>query len=133
MPYLSGHGYSGGGKYLHNCNSVIIMNKKTWVEPHHALLVASGPKQNFVEVEKDFSDLEEKVSELVKDQDKARSVAENSVATFRDRYLTPAAQVCYWRRIIKSWAEVSFEPEQWEDGPAGTTKKMRGISFETFV
>lgn len=109
------------------------MTKRTWVEPYHALLVVSGPEQNFVEVEKNFSDLEEKVLELVKDQNKAGRIAENGVTTFRNKHLTPAAQVCYWRKMIKRWAEVSFEPEQSEDSPEGTTKKMRGTPFETFT
>ncbi|KAJ8071408.1 hypothetical protein OCU04_001729 [Sclerotinia nivalis] len=31
-----GRSYSGRGKYLQNCNSVIIIPKRTWVEPHHS-------------------------------------------------------------------------------------------------
>lgn len=108
------------------------MHKRSWVEPHHALLVSSGPDQNFVEVEKDFSDLEEKVNELLKDQRKAQRIAQKGVEVFRDRYLTPAAQACYWREMIRGWASISFEPERWEDGSKGN-RRPRGTPFETFV
>jgi len=124
-----GRSYSGRGKYLQNCNSVVFMSNRTWVEPQHGLLVSSGPHQNFVEIQDDFSDLEEKVLELTADQEKAKRIAKNSVDTFRDRHLTPAAQVCYWRKLIRSWATVSFVPEKYQPG----TRKQRGISFETFA
>jgi len=107
------------------------MHKRTWIEPHHALLVSSGPQQNFVEVENDFSDLEDKIAELLEQPERAAQIAANGVETFRDRYLTPAAQACYWRRMIRNWKEVSFEPQGWEfvDG----VKRIRGIPFETYV
>ena len=128
-PHTIGRSYSGRGKYLQNCNSVVFMSNRTWVEPQHSLLIASGPNQNFVEVQDDFSDLEKEITELVRDQDKAKRIAKNSVDTFRDRNLTPAAQVCYWRKLIRSWAKVSFVPERYEPG----TRKLRGVSFETYV
>ncbi|KAF2268075.1 hypothetical protein CC78DRAFT_565850 [Lojkania enalia] len=102
-----GHSYSGRGKYLLNCASITIMHRAEWIEPHHHLLVPSGPLQNFVEVERDFSDLEEKVEELLQDPERAKAIVNNSVATFRDRYLTPAAQACYWRQLFLSWASDS--------------------------
>jgi hypothetical protein len=107
------------------------MHKPEWLEPHHALLVPSGPQQNVVVVERDFSDLKEQMEELLQDQHKAERIADNSARTFRDRYLTPAAQACYWRELIRVWADVSFEPEAWEkvDGK----KRLRGIPFETFA
>ena len=80
------------------------MPKRAWIEPHHALLVSSGHKQNFLEVEQDFSDLEKKVLDLLQDQERAQLIAQNSIETFRDRYLTPAAQAYYWRQMIMSWA-----------------------------
>jgi hypothetical protein len=128
----TGHSYSGRGKYLQNCNSVVIMHKRTWVEPHHALLVSDGPEQNFVEVAEDFSDLEEKITALLADPEKARKIAQNNVETFRDRYLTPASQVCYWRELLRGWASVSFEPKAWDVDEEGT-RTIRGVPFETFV
>ncbi|KAH7114504.1 DUF821 domain-containing protein [Dendryphion nanum] len=126
-----GRSYSGRGKYLLNCRSVVFIHKQEWIEPHHALLVSFGPDQNFVEVERNFSDLEVKVEELLKDPDRASKIAENSVATFRDRYLTPAAQACYWRQLLRSWADVSFDPQGWEI--LNGRKKVRGVPFETFA
>ena len=128
-----GHSYSGRGKYLQNCNSVVIMHKRSWIEPHHSLLVASGPKQNFIEVEDDFSDLEEKVLEMIAEPGRARSIAMNGVETFRDRYLTPAAQACYWRKMMRGWAQVSFVPAAWEIEPESGTRRTRGVPFETFA
>jgi len=105
------------------------MSNRTWIEPQHDLLISSGSSQNFVEIRDDFSDLEDKIFDLITDQEKAKRIAKNSVETFRDRHLTPAAQVCYWRKLIRSWATVSFVPEKYEPG----TRKLRGVSYETFV
>ncbi|KAF2638290.1 hypothetical protein P280DRAFT_471405 [Massarina eburnea CBS 473.64] len=129
--HTEGRSYSGRGKYLLNCDSITIMHKKEWIEPHHNVLVASGPDQNFVEVERNFSDLESKMENLLKNQTQAKLIAQNSVKTFRDRYLTPAAQACYWRQLIRSWAEVSFRPKPWAvvDGK----RSLRGVPFETYV
>lgn len=109
------------------------MHKRTWVEPHHALLISEGPEQNFVEVEEDFSDLEEKITELLDDPKRAEQIALNGVKTFRDRYLTPAAQACYWRELLRGWGGVSFEPEAWDVNEEDKTRTIRGVPFETFV
>lgn len=112
---------------------VLIPTPRTWLEPHHPLLVASGEGQNFVEIKQDFSDLEEKILALLSDLKKAKSIATASTKMFRDRYLTSAAQTCYWRRMFDGWAEVSFEPEGWEALNDGTNgRRVRGIPFETF-
>ncbi|KAF4632910.1 hypothetical protein G7Y89_g5207 [Cudoniella acicularis] len=105
-----GHTYSGRGKYLQNCNSVIIMQERTWVEPHHAFLIGSGPNQNFVEVTSNFTNLESKVEELLENPARARQIAQNGVDTFRD----------------------SFKPEGWV-AVEGGGKKIRGTPFETLV
>lgn len=129
----TGRSYSGRGKYLHNCNSVVIMHKRMWIEPHHNLLVSSGPDQNFVEVERDFSDLGDKIQNLLSDPSKAARIAQNNVKVFRDRYLTPAAQTCYWRHLIRAWAEASFVPELWDSESTEGARRTRGTAFETFV
>lgn len=126
---IIGRSYSGRGKYLQNCNSVVIMHRRTWIEPHHPLLVSSGPLQNFVEVETDFSDLEQKVMALLQDPDQAQQIAERGIETFRDRYLTPAAQACYWRQMFSGWAKVSLTPEKWEIEEMSGRKKTRGVPF----
>ncbi|KAG9236164.1 DUF821 domain-containing protein [Amylocarpus encephaloides] len=128
--HTEGRSYSGRGKYLQNCNSVVIMPKRNWIEPHHSLLVSAGPDQNFVEVEEDFSDLEPRILELLGDPEKSQRIAQNGVDTFRDRYLTPAAQACYWRQLILGWAEVSFVPKALM---TSSGQYSRGEPFETFV
>ncbi|KAJ4292583.1 hypothetical protein N0V90_009246 [Kalmusia sp. IMI 367209] len=129
--HTEGRSYSGRGKYLLNCGSVFIMHKNEWVEPHHDAMVASGPGQNIVEVERDFSDLEEVMKKLLMDPQLAQSIAMNGQTTFRDRYLTPAAQACYWRKLFQTWADVSFQPRPWEIVDGKT--RLRGTPFETFV
>lgn len=113
---------------MQNCHSVVIIPDLKWIEPHHALLIPSGPRQNYLPVKYDFSDLEEKVQTLLASPEFAEQVADNSVEMFRDRYLTPAAQACYWRKLFKAWREISFEPE-FSDGYG----HPRGMPFETYV
>jgi hypothetical protein len=128
-----GWSYSGRGKYLQNCNSVVIIPKRTWIEPQHPLLVSSGPLQNFVEIEADYSDLEPVMKDLLANPEKAKMIAQNGVDMFRDRVLTPAAQACYWRKMFVGWAEVSFKPERWEHVEGGRMGKRRGVDFETYA
>ncbi|KAK7523441.1 DUF821 domain-containing protein [Phyllosticta citriasiana] len=126
--HTEGRSYSGRLKYLQNCHSVPIIPELKWIEPHHALLIPNGPRQNYIPVKYDFSDLEEKVQTLLASPEFAEQVADNNVEMFRDRYLTPAAQACYWRKLFKAWREVSFEPE-FSDGYG----HPRGMPFETYV
>jgi len=134
--HTEGHSYSGRGKYLLNCESVSIVHTPEWIEPHTHLFVGDGPNQNVVAVDRDFSDLEAKMERLLRSPDVGARVARNSAAVFRDRYLTPAAQACYWRRLIREWRSVSFEPAMFETvrGKDGRSrKKARGLAFETYV
>ena len=74
-------------------------------------MVATGPDANYVEVNHDFSDLSRKVDYLIDNPGVAERIAENAVRTFRDRYLTPAAESCYWRHLIRRYGSVlDFEP-----------------------
>ena len=87
-------------------------------------------------VERDFNDLDAKMNHYLKHPEEAKKIAENSAKVFRDRYLTPAAQACYWRKMFHSWASVSFEPELYttvkgHDGK--DRKRVRGTTFETYV
>ncbi|KAJ4358143.1 uncharacterized protein N0V89_002722 [Didymosphaeria variabile] len=131
LMHTEGRSYSGRGKYLLNCGSVVIMHKSEWIEPQQDVYVKSGADQNIVEVERDFSDLDGKIQQLLKDPKLARSIAKNSQKTFRNRYLTPAAQACYWRKLFRAWEEVSFRPEPFET--VNGRARLRGIPFETFV
>jgi len=92
--------------------------------------------QNVVQVERDFSDLNSKLNHLLSNEAEARRIAERSVKQFRDRYLTPAAQACYWRRLFRAWKTVSFEPEFYQtvkERNGKIRRKCRGTPFETFV
>lgn len=59
---------------------------------------------------------------LFSHDDEAQRIADKGVQIFRERYLSPAAEVCYWRRLIREWKKViSFKPEffkmvGWEEG-----------------
>jgi hypothetical protein len=133
---IPGHSYSGRAKYLLNCKSVSVVHSLEWIEPHTHLFVKDGPDQNIVSVERDFSDLNEKMNYYLKHPKEAKRIAENSASVFRDRYLTPAAQACYWRKLLNAWASISFVPELYTQvkGQNGKKrKKIRGTTFETYV
>lgn len=126
----SGRSYSASLKYRQACNSVIVAHKLQFIQHHHYLLVADGPNQNYVEVERDFSDLAEKMEPLVNDTEAAKRIANNSVTTFRERYLTPAAEACYWRSLFDGYAGVwNGTVEQWSD----RKDRERGLRYESFV
>jgi protein glucosyltransferase len=59
--HTEGYTYSGRLKYLQLCNSAPVVHKLRYLEHHHGLMRSSGPQQNYIEVEKDWSDLDEKV------------------------------------------------------------------------
>lgn len=133
LAHTEGRSFSGRGKYLLNCHSVVISHPLTWKEMHHAAMVSSGPDANYVEVAHDFSDLGRKIEFLVDHPDVAERIADNAVKTFRDRYLTPAAESCYWRELVRAYGSVSeFEPALGEN-KNGQTRKLRGTPFETWV
>lgn len=128
--HTEGTTYSGRLKYLLACNSVTIIHKMEWQQHFHHLLQPSGPDQNYVQVERDWSDLEEKINHLNANPDLREKVAANS-KKFASWYLSPAAQNCYWRRFMRTWAATLEDTKEWkftnEDGtPAGT-------DFESFV
>lgn len=132
LAHAEGRSFSGRGKYLLNCRSVVVSHKLVWREAHHAALIASGPEANYVEVERDFSDLDRKMEYFIDNPDTAQRIAENSVKTFRDRYLTPAAESCYWRQLIRQYAaSCEFEPVLYtqENG----RREPRGVPFENWV
>ena len=131
VAHTEGVSYSARLQNLQNCDSVVVAHKLKWIQHHHHLMVSSGPEQNFVEVALDFSDLESTMEKLQKNDWEAQRIAENSVRMFRERYLTPAAETCYWRKLIRGWAKVSFEPEFF-DTTSGEAK-WRGLPVESFM
>ncbi|KAK7956654.1 uncharacterized protein PG986_005876 [Apiospora aurea] len=132
VAHTEGNSWSGRLRYLHVCDSVPIIHKLSYSAHYYPLLVASGPNQNYVEVNRNFSDLVPKMEELLADPERARVIAAESTRVFRDRYLTPAAEACYWRRMFRTWRSVmDFEPKTHYFHKDGT-KKRRGVSWERF-
>ncbi|KAK5062932.1 hypothetical protein LTR84_005008 [Exophiala bonariae] len=131
LAHTEGNSYSGRLKYLQSCNSVVIAHKMDWIQHYHSLMKSKGPQQNFVEVQRNYSDLETKISWLENHGEAAERIASNSVMSFPERYLTPAAEVCYWRKLIHGWSMVSFKPEFYDivDGQS----IWRGLPVESYL
>lgn len=124
----TGRSYSASLKYRQACNSVIIAHRLQFIQHHHYLLASSGPNQNYVEVERDFSDLADKLEPLVNNPLAAKRIADNSVQTFRERYLTKAAETCYWRALFDGYASV------WNSSSSGGREpRERALRYESFV
>lgn len=87
---------------------MILIRKLQWIQYHHYLLVANGTLQNFVEFERDFSDLETQMEYLIANPEEAKRIADNNVKTFRERYFVPAAEAYYWCALVRGWAVTSF-------------------------
>lgn len=127
-----GNTYSGRLKYLQSCRSVVISHELEWIQHYYHLMKPSGPEQNFVQVRRDWSDLEREMQHLLSHDEEAKRIADNSVHIFRERYLTSAAEVCYWRRLMREWKQaIDFEPEFFK--MANGKKEWRGISVESFL
>ncbi|KAI9703643.1 MAG: hypothetical protein M1836_007413 [Candelina mexicana] len=141
IAHTEGRSYSGRLKYIQGCHSVIVAPKLTWIQHHHHLLISAGPQQNFLEVKSDFSDLESQMQYHLSHLDVTKRIADNSVKTFRERYLTPAAEACYWRELFRKWADVSFEPEFYREveafdkiaGEMLKQRQWRGVPFESYI
>ncbi|KAK3708786.1 hypothetical protein LTR37_011307 [Vermiconidia calcicola] len=136
-----GNTYSGRFKLLLNCHSVSVTHKMEYIEHFHHLLQPSGTYQNIVEVKRDFSDLPKVMDRLLQPENlkgETKRIADNARRTFRERYITPAAEACYWRALIRGWAEVQgFTPERWVDVPEvegrKARRKPRGVPFEAYT
>ena len=131
LAHTEGNSYSGRLKYLQNCRSVIVAHQMDWIQHYTPLMRSSGPEQNYVKVDRDFVDLESTMLGLQRDEDVTQRIANNSVECFRERYLTPAAEVCYWRKLINGWAGVSFAPNPWME--KNGVKAWRGLGVESYV
>lgn len=139
-----GNTYSGRTKYLLNCHSIIFSHDLDWIEFYHHLLKKDGPDQNYIRVKRDYSDLPSKMYKLTKPGSvpESKKIADNARRTFRERYLTPAAEACYWRALIRGWASVQgFTPEFWAEvtefdkvlKKERTKRKPKGVPFEAYV
>ncbi|PYH75954.1 hypothetical protein BO82DRAFT_407578 [Aspergillus uvarum CBS 121591] len=130
IAHVEGRSYSASLKYRQACNSVVLAHKLQCIRHHHYLLVSEGPSQNYVEVERSFSDLAAKLKPLLDDPSRAERIATNSIQTFRDRYLTKAAEACYWRMLFEGYSGV------WNSSVPGNSshqQKKRGFRYEPFI
>ncbi|KAH9992694.1 glycosyl transferase family 90-domain-containing protein [Xylariaceae sp. FL0662B] len=133
VAHTEGNSWSGRLRYLHNCDSVPVIHELDYLFHYAHLLKDSGSHQNYVQVKRDWSDLETQMEALLASPHRARRIALESTRVFRDRYLTPAAEACYWRRLIRNWrAVMDFEPRRYEVREDGT-KVRRGVSWERFA
>ena len=142
-----GNTNSGRLKFLLNCHSIVMSHELHWIEHFHHLLQDSGPDQNYIKLRRDFSDLSKTMDTFRHPptlQSKGQRIADNARHTFRERYLTPAAEACYWRALIRGWASVQgFAPQRWietevDDWHVGSNgksvvKRARGVPFEAYA
>lgn len=134
--HTEGTTWSGRLKYLLSCHSTIIIHPLTYTTHLYHLLEADGPNQNYVRCESDWKDLPQAMDTLLADNKKAKRIADNAAAKFRDRYFTPAAQTCYFRHLFKVWSEMTHEPKPYmvKHLPDGTTEKVwRGMTYEEYL
>ncbi|CAK1364160.1 unnamed protein product [Cercospora beticola] len=115
--HTEGISYSGRLSFLLNCDSLPIVHDLVWTTHYYHLLVPSGPKQNYIPAKRDWSDLEEKVQYYIDHPDEADLIRKNSINTFRGKYLTRAATSCYFRKLIREYAKISFTPEVHDKWP----------------
>lgn len=82
---------------------------------------------NMVFVAPDWSDLEATVLWLEAHPRVAEGIARRQRELFHGRgYLSPAAEMCYWRAALRGWAKtVRYEDQGFEE--------MEGIPFEEFI
>lgn len=129
-----GRSWSARMTHLLNCDSLLLVHDVEWIA-HYYHLLDTGT--NCVRVERDFSDLEEKIRYYNNHTQEAQTIANEAKTTFRERYTTPAATACYWRKLLRAWSSVSFVPDthttNHDRNRHQSREKPRGISFEEFM
>lgn len=130
-----GRSWSSRMTHLLNCDSLLLVHDVEWMA-HYYHLLDTGV--NCVRVERNFTDLETNIKYYDQHLDEAQVIADNARSTFRERYTTPAAAACYWRKLLRAWSSVSFKPVTRDNnntisGESDWPGPLRGISFEQFV
>ncbi|KAI9710314.1 MAG: hypothetical protein M1820_002809 [Bogoriella megaspora] len=132
--HVEGRSWSGRLRYLANCESVLIIPPLNYIAHFYPLLEAEGENQNHVQVNPDWSTLDDTMMYWTSHPKEAAAIAAESARTFRDRYLTPAAEACYYRRMFTTWRAVqNFEPELFHEvvNKHGILEKqIRGKGYE---
>ncbi|KAJ3020645.1 UNVERIFIED_CONTAM: hypothetical protein HDU68_010076 [Siphonaria sp. JEL0065] len=136
-----GHSYSGRFKlsviYLLNCKSLTLVDKLDWDQHFHHLLNhdPTSPTQNMILVPPPIKQTLPKVmKELLRNHEKTNLIIENSWNALRNRYLTPAANACYWRYLLSQYATVlEFEPSlELGKGRGGAGGTGKAAPYEAF-
>lgn len=131
-----GRAWSARMTHLFNCDSLMFVHDVEWVA-HYYHLLDTG--HNCISVARDFHDLEAKIQYYEHHLDEAQQIANRAKETFRQRYTTPAATACYWRKLMRTWSTVAFEPQihhipsEDEETSSSPRKRIRGITFEEFI
>lgn len=130
-----GRAWSARMTHLFNCDSLMFVHDVEWVA-HYYHLLDTG--HNCISVARDFHDLEAKIQYYEHHLDEAQQIADRAKETFRQRYTTPAATACYWRKLMRTWSTVAFEPQihipsEDEETSSSPRKIIRGITFEEFI
>lgn len=85
---------------------------------------------NAIYVALDWSDLESVILYLRKNPQVAKGIAEQSrAAVMGKNYLSAAAEMCYWRSLIRGWASVV----QMDEEAGGEGGWGGGTRFETYA
>jgi hypothetical protein len=81
---------------------------------------------NVVFVSPDWSDLEATIEYLEQNPEIALGIAKRSRKELVEHgYLSPAAEVCYWRSLIRRWSDtVQVDESEWPE---------EGMRWETFT
>ncbi|KAK4195914.1 glycosyl transferase family 90-domain-containing protein [Triangularia verruculosa] len=152
--HTEGISYSGRFQFLQMCRSVVLTPPILWMQ-HTTHLVrpvfsweltgnkkwdgtervkaawergVRGEEANMVFVKPDWSDLEETVRWLEGNQEVAEGIADRQRELFvGGGYFSKAAEMCYWRALVRGWAGV-VRPEGGEEAWEGE----EGVGFEEF-
>ncbi|RFU28056.1 hypothetical protein B7463_g8281, partial [Scytalidium lignicola] len=89
------------------------------VKTNTSFPISYPPSQaNAIFVSSNWDDLEATVQYLQSHPDIGERIARNQRETFVGRgYLSDAAEVCYWRELIRAWSSFAVvDEEEWEEG-----------------
>lgn len=153
--YTEGVTYSGRFQFLQMCESVLITPAISWMQHathlvrpvfSNALKGMEGgwtasemvkrawpeswgvEEANAVFVKPDWSDLEDVIQWLEEHPREAEGIARRQRETFVDGgYFSPAAEMCYWRALIRGWSEVA----RWDAEEVQALGE--GQTYEAFV
>ncbi|UZJ51486.1 hypothetical protein CBS101457_000806 [Exobasidium rhododendri] len=133
--FPEGNTYSGRLRYLQNCRVVIVTHQPRYLQHWTHLYNAdwSSPDQNIVYVppaigeptedkgilvhdgdgreigrDRTWERLPETMDRLLKNDKLAKKIADNQWAFFRERYITPASAICYWRKALVGFSKVQL-------------------------